>query len=86
MPTYDFRCNDCGKESTVIRKMMELDDEKKVPCDACGGERSVVISGVRYGDSIRLGIRKPDEGFREVLSKIHENTAGSQLNKKLSRN
>lgn len=85
MPTYDLKCQDCGKETIVIRKMSELDEEKKIPCDACGGGRRVVITDVRFGDSIRLGIRKPDAGFQEVLSKIHERSPGSNLKDKLSR-
>ena len=32
-------------------------------------------------DPVRLGIRRPDQGFKEVLQKIHEKTPGSQLNK-----
>lgn len=85
MPTYDFKCSSCGKESVVVCKMSELDEQKKVPCDACGGELRVVIGEPRFGDAARLGLMKTDEGFKEVLAKIHENTAGSNLNAKLSR-
>jgi hypothetical protein len=38
------------------------------------------------GDSVRLGIRKPDQGFNEVLSKIHAANYRSNLSDKLSRN
>lgn len=85
MPTYDFKCSSCGKESVVVCKMSELDEQKKVPCDACGGELRVVIGEPRFGDAARLGLMKNDDGFKEVLAKIHENTAGSNLNAKLSR-
>lgn len=37
------------------------------------------------GDSVRLGIRKPDSGFQEVLSKIHAANYKSNLSDKLSR-
>tara|TARA_R110000868_G_scaffold50628_1_gene161521 strand:- start:316 stop:567 length:252 start_codon:yes stop_codon:yes gene_type:complete len=37
------------------------------------------------GDSVRLGIRKPDNGFQEVLSKIHSANYRSNLASKLSR-
>jgi hypothetical protein len=37
------------------------------------------------GDSVRLGIRKPDQGFNEVLSKIHAANYKSNLADKLSR-
>lgn len=37
------------------------------------------------GDPVRLGIRRTDDGFREVLSKIHANNYRSNLGNKLSR-
>jgi hypothetical protein len=37
------------------------------------------------GDSVRLGIRRPDNGFREVLSKISDANYKSNLRGKLSR-
>jgi hypothetical protein len=37
------------------------------------------------GDSVRLGIRKPDSGFQEVLSKISAANYKSNLSDKLSR-
>ena len=40
-----------------------------------------VISGSSFIDPVRLGVRRPDQGFKEVLQRIHEKTAGSTLNK-----
>lgn len=37
------------------------------------------------GDSVRLGIRRPDTGFQEVLSKIASANYKSNLTDKLSR-
>lgn len=41
--------------------------------------------GAAMGDSVRLGIRKPDSGFQEVLSKISAANYKSNLSDKLSR-
>lgn len=41
--------------------------------------------GPAMGDPVRLGIRKPDSGFQEVLSKIHAANYKSNLSGKLSR-
>jgi len=40
------------------------------------------------GDLVRMGMKGPDDGFREVLSKIKEKTGGrrNNLGDKLSRN
>ena len=32
-------------------------------------------------DPVALGVRKPDQGFKEVLQRVHNLTPGSQLNK-----
>ena len=40
-----------------------------------------VISTPMVVDSVRVGARKRDSGFKEVLQKIHERTPGSDLKK-----
>lgn len=42
---------------------------------------SIITGSPPLIDSIRLGIRKTDQGFKEVLQRIHSKTAGSQLDK-----
>jgi hypothetical protein len=32
-------------------------------------------------DPVRVGARKMDTGFKEVLQRVHEKTPGSELNK-----
>lgn len=44
-----------------------------------------LIGAPAMGDSVRLGIRKNDDGFREVLSKINASNYRSNLKDKLSR-
>ena len=40
-----------------------------------------------FGDLVRMGMKGPDDGFREVLSKINEKAGRrSNLRDKLSRN
>ncbi len=56
------------------------------PCPACGSiSLQLKIGTPGVGDSVRLGVRTVDNGFREVLSKIHESQPKSNLNNKLSR-
>jgi hypothetical protein len=45
----------------------------------------VIIGAPAMGDVVRLGIKKPDQGFNEVLSKIHAANYKSNLADKLSR-
>jgi hypothetical protein len=77
MPNYLFRNTVSGDIFQKTMKMSELD--------------TYMIenpSHVRYydgvapamGDPVRLGVRKMDTGFKEVLQRVHELTPGSTLN------
>lgn len=44
-----------------------------------------IIGAPSMGDPVRLGVRKHDDGFREVLSKIGSANYKSNLRDKLSR-
>jgi hypothetical protein len=56
------------------------------PCTSCESYSvQLQIGTPGVGDSVRLGIRTVDNGFREVLSKIHESQPKSNLKNKLSR-
>lgn len=56
------------------------------PCPSCNSYTVQMLIGTPgVGDSVRLGIRTHDDGFREVLSKIHASQPKSNLKNKLSR-
>ena len=52
-----------------------------IPCPDCQELRvkKVIMTAPALGDSVRLRIRRPDEGFKDVLRKIHDSTPGSTL-------
>lgn len=77
MPLYDFRNKDTGE---VFERMMSISSKEEYL--AANPNIEPVISGQpALIDSVRLGVRRPDQGFKEVLQRVHEKTAGSQLNK-----
>ena len=65
MPTYDFRDKTTGE---VFEKTMKI-SEKVEFLKQNPQYESVILGAPIIGDPIRLGIRKPDQGFREVLAK-----------------
>jgi putative FmdB family regulatory protein len=73
MPWYDYDCELCGYEFTEVLPM----DDRKIPvengCPECG-EDSVrqLLGNVTIGDSVNLGIRRPDNSYNEVVAKINE--------------
>lgn len=77
MPLYDFRNKDTGE---VFEKMMSISSKEEYLLENPNIE-PVITGQLAFIDSVRLGIRTTDSGFKEVLQRIHEKTAGSQLNK-----
>lgn len=80
MPTYTFRDKETGE---VFDKLFKWDDRQLFLEQNPNLEP--VIGAAALGDSVRLGIRRTDDGFREVLSKIGANNPRSNLSDKLSR-
>lgn len=80
MPTYTFLNKNSGE---VFDKLMSWND-RQVYLEQ-NPDLEVVMGAPAMGDSVRLGIRKPDDGFREVLSKISAANYKSNLSDKLSR-
>lgn len=80
MPTYTFRNKDTGE---VFDKLMSWDSKVKFLEENPNMES--LIGAPAMGDSVRLGIRKTDDGFKEVLSKISAANYRSNLKDKLSR-
>ena len=82
---YEFQCDDCETVFAVHCSM--ADGLNPHPCTSCNSTNNhqVILGAPALGDSVRLGVRTIDNGFREVLSKVSEKTYKSNLNDKLSR-
>lgn len=73
MPTYEFKDINTGD---VFEKIMKIADREKYLQE--NPNLHQVLTAPVLIDPVRLGIRKVDSGFKEVLQKIHT-TAGSTL-------
>ena len=77
MPTYNFRDKETGE---VFEKFMSISAREAYLQENPNIE--TMLSGTpMIVDPVRIGVRKVDSGFKEVLQKIHSRTPGSQLNK-----
>lgn len=81
MPTYSFRNKDTGE---VFDQIMRIAEREQFLIDNPHLE-SIITGAPAMGDSVRLGIRSTDSGFKEVLSKISAANYKSNLKDKLSR-
>lgn len=76
MPLYDFRNKETGE---VFEKMLSISAKEEYLKENPNIE-SVIVGTPPLIDPVRLGVRKTDQGFKEVLQRIHEKTPGSTLN------
>ena len=70
MPTYDYKCIECGYYFETVSTMAERHNPKC--CPQCGGYESkqVITRGNAVLDSVRMGRTKVSEGFRDTLIDI----------------
>lgn len=81
MPTYEYLCEKCEHYFTKNTSISTMYQPEEEPCPNCLelGIHKVMMNAPAIGDAVRLRIRRPDNGFREVLQKIHEKTPGSTI-------
>lgn len=80
MPTYTFRDTNTDE---VFDRLMKWSDREVFLAE--NPHIEPVIGATALGDPVRLGVRRTDGGFNEVLSKIHAANYKSNLADKLSR-
>jgi hypothetical protein len=76
MPTYDFKDTTTGE---VFTRIMKIADREQYLQD--NPHIETVLTSPNFIDPVRLGVRKVDNGFKEVLQRVHEKTPGSALNR-----
>lgn len=74
MPTYEYKCHACQSFWEDFLPMSSADGPTKLPCPKCGKKKvkREVCLPQPFADPIRIGRKKPDRGFREVLAKVAE--------------
>lgn len=87
MPIYEYSCSECEQLFEKIRKMSQMEEPLSEPCPLCGatGHITQQATAANFGDPIRMGLKKPDAGFGDVLKKIKKaHPAGNWSNNKFS--
>jgi putative FmdB family regulatory protein len=72
MPIYEYGCSKCELVFERLLKMSEADIPLAEPCPECGSEGTVgqLMSTFALGDPIRMGVKRPDGGWGDVLKKV----------------
>jgi len=82
---YEFNCDDCNTVFSVHCSMADRTNPHECTNCKSTNNHQVILGAPALGDSVRLGVRRTDDGFKEVLSKVSEKTYKSNLRDKLSR-
>jgi putative FmdB family regulatory protein len=78
MPFYAHQCPSC---QNIFEKLLKIADRDTMPeCPECATPSNRLVEAPMMVDPVRAGRVRPDEGFREVLHKIHSKNPGSRLN------
>jgi hypothetical protein len=77
MPLYEFEDKETGK---IVVEVMKIADKPQFLVDH-PNLKSIISAAPAICDSVRIGVKKVDVGFKEVLNRIHQRTPGSTLNK-----
>lgn len=72
MPTYSFRNKKSGKCFDKVMKISELDDYLSANPKLV----QEITAAPAIGDAARLGIKRPDEGFKDLLRNIKKRSGG----------
>ena len=83
MPNYAYKCSACEHQFEKMLSISDRNKPEKAKCPECGEKKVNQYFGnsnVSIGDAVRLGKTRPNDGFREVLHKIHGKMPGSKLN------
>ena len=83
MPTYDYRCEECGNEFEEMLTIARRKEPTESPCE-CGGEINQVVglTGFAY-DNIKAGksakAKKPPGWIKHKLKEITRQQPGATM-------
>ena len=75
-PLYEFKNTDTEE---VFERFMSIASREEYLKE--NPNITPVLSATPMMDPVAAGVRRPDNGFKEVLQRVHNLTPGSQLNK-----
>ena len=71
MPLYDYKCTACENTWDEMQTIANRNKPAKKPCPKCGQKKVIKLdASIQVIDPVRLGITRPDNGFKEVISKV----------------
>lgn len=74
MPTYTFQCESCKKQEDKRLTISQRDEPLSLPCEACGGKVTRIITGApKIVAGVTVSDKRP-EGWKDVLRGIKKSS------------
>ena len=72
MALYEYQCSSCNHLWDDFYTIAKRNAPTKKPCPKCGKKTvtKLVASNTKVIDSVRLGLTRPDNGFKEIIAKV----------------
>lgn len=82
MPTYSYKCYQCGHLFELVLKMSDHDLPTQEPCPYCQGFtiHQIITHSPLFGDSYSLGHHPLPDDFKGLLKRIKDKNPGSNVN------
>ena len=74
MPIYQYKNEKTGE---VSDKFMSISDMEQFEID--NPHMKKMIQPVAFGDAMRMGVRKTDDSFNDLMKNIKKHNAGSTI-------
>lgn len=82
MPLYDYVCLECGHDFEKNLKIADREKPTNEACPNCGQFESVkqmIAKAPGIGDPVRLGIRQPDDTWKDFTRRLKKSNPGSDF-------
>lgn len=80
MPVYEYSCSNCDYIFDKLCKIADRDEPCKDSCIKCGGEiKRVIITAPSIGDVVSLGIKQPDDTWKEYIKNVDKKNPGNKI-------
>jgi putative FmdB family regulatory protein len=74
MPNYDYKCSSCQHQFEQFQKIDDRKKPCKLACPSCNQSSTIdlVIGAPAVCDPVKIGTKKTDKGWKEVLDKVRK--------------